>query len=113
MTYSDTEKAAIVCLLIELINADEKVTLDEQYIFSKICGEIAVTQDIFNAGKNMDVKYAMVVVKHMTDEQKMDVAVMMARIIDADGADDKEIKMLNQICLETGLDMVIHDKVKD
>ncbi len=98
MEYSNIEKAAIVCLLIELINADKTVALDERYIFNQICNELAVTQDIFDAGKSMDMDYAVVVVKHMNEDQKMAIAVLMTRIIDADGGvHDKELSVLNKI----------------
>lgn len=109
MAYSNNEKAAIVSLLIEMINVDGIIDLEELYVMNVVNGELGITQDIFEAGKAMDCNYAMTVVKHMSDENKMNVAVLLTKVIDADGEDDnREIALLNKICEATGIDTVIN-----
>lgn len=109
MTYSNNEKAAIVCLLIELINADGAIVPEEQYTLNVVNEELGITQALFDAGKLMDCSYAMTVVRLIEeDDKKTNIAVLMVRIIDCDGkATPEEIKMLNTICRQTGLDTVI------
>lgn len=109
MAYSNNEKAAIVSLLIEMINVNDKIDLEELYVMNVVNGDLGITQDIFEAGKCMDCNYAMTVVKHMSDEKKMNVAVLMTKVIDADGVvDNREIALLNKICEVTGIDSVIN-----
>lgn len=109
MAFNNNEKAAIVCLLIELINVDSKIDPEELYVFNNINSEFGITQEVYEAGKSMDCNYAITVVKHMSDDKKMQVAVLMAKVIDADGVvDNTEIALLNKICELTGIDTIVN-----
>ena len=107
--YNNRQKEAIVSLLIEMANADRKVTLEELHTSNVINAKLGITDDIFRVGRALALPYAIEVVRAMTDEQKLDVAVMLTEIIDSDGVDDAEISLLNYICVETGIDKLLPD----
>ncbi|MBQ7689955.1 MAG: hypothetical protein IJT30_02030 [Muribaculaceae bacterium] len=107
--YSNRQKEAIVSLLIEMVNADRKVTLEELHETNVINAELVITDDIFRVGRALGLPYAIEVVREMTDEQKLDVGHILTRIIDVDGVDDDEINLLNYICVETGIDKLLAD----
>jgi len=111
MTYSNNEKAAIICLLIEMANVDGNVDFEELYVMNSINEELCVTKEVFDYGKAMSCDYAMIAVKHMPDEKKMHVAKLITDIIDANGdVSEKEITLLNKICKQTGLDIIINQQ---
>lgn len=48
--FNDTQKAAIVSLLIEMINADKVVDPNECVVFDTICVEYGISEETFNLG---------------------------------------------------------------
>ncbi|MBR6284449.1 MAG: TerB family tellurite resistance protein [Muribaculaceae bacterium] len=106
--YTTRQKEAIVSLLIEMANADNKVTLEELHESNVINAELGITDEIFRVGRALALPYAIEVLKQMSDEQKIDVGLMLTRIIDADGeVDDVEIDLLNHICTAAGIDKLL------
>ncbi|MBQ0120863.1 MAG: TerB family tellurite resistance protein, partial [Bacteroidales bacterium] len=105
--YSDNEKSAIVSLLIEMINVDNVISLKEMDEINVINRDLNITEEVFLLGKALDFNYSVELVKHMSDEKKLEVAKYITRIIDADGVvKDVEIQLLNDICHRTGLDII-------
>ncbi len=103
--FSSRQKEALVSLIIEMVNADSKVTLEELHASNVINAQLGITDDIFKVGRALSLPYAIEVVSAMTDEQKREVGVLLTRVIDADGeVDDKEIGLLNHICAVAGID---------
>lgn len=114
LQYSDIQKAAIVCALVEMVNVDLKVTEEELRETNIINQELNVTDEIFELGVVMPVDHALRVIRKMNDEQKMNVAKLLVRIIDSDDeVANSEIVLLNEICSLTGIDLLFELRVKD
>ncbi len=113
MIFSQTQKEAIVSIIIEMINADHIVSLEELKISNLINNELEISDEIFKVGYALDVEFALSVIKEMSDEQKLQVAYILTRIIDADDAVDDEFALFNNICEKTGIDIVINRRIKD
>ena len=108
MNYTDTQKAAIISLVIEMINIHNVVSVEELTVSNIINNELHISQEIFEMGKALQVEYAIELVKKMTDQQKFEVGKLLTRIIDADGVvKPVEINLLNSICNLTGLDVIL------
>ena len=110
MMFSQTQKEAIVSIVIEMINADHVVSLEELRISNLINNELEISDEIFRVGYALDVEFALNVIKEMSDGQKLQVGYILTRIIDAD---DDEFALFNTICEKTGIDIVINRRVKD
>lgn len=109
--FNETQKAALVSLLIEMINADNQVDPRECAEFNTICVEYAISEDAFNVGRSLDSMVAVEIMKRMNDFQKIAVAQLLIRVIDADtNDDDNEIRLFNIICKATGVDVLINAK---
>ena len=108
--YTSRQKAAIVSLIIEMVNADNTITLEELHATNTINAELGITDDDFALGRALHLPYALEIVSQMTDEQKLDVGVMLTRIIDADEVHDNEIALLNHICVCTGIDKILRQR---
>lgn len=107
--FTETQKAAIVSLLIEMINADSEVHPNECAVFDTICVEYGICDDTFNLGRSLNSMVALDIMKRMGDIQKIVTAQLLTRVIDADANDDdKEIQLLNIICKATGVDTLIN-----
>ena len=96
---------------IEMINADKVVDPSECAVFNTICVEYGVCDETFNLGRALDSMVAIDIMKRMSDIQKLVVAQLLTRVIDADARDDdNEIKLFNVICRATGVDVLIDAK---
>ncbi len=106
--FNDNQKAAIVSLLIEMINADNIVDPSECDEFDAICAEYGIDDETYRLGKSLNCMFALDMMNRMSDIQKIATAQLLTRVIDADAqADDKEIQLLNIICRYTGVDRLI------
>jgi len=109
--FNETQKAAVVSLLIEMINADHVVDPAECAVFDTICVEYAICDETFSLGRSLDGLVAVDIMKRMSDVQKIAVAQLLTRVIDADAKDDdKEIQLFNYICKATGVDILVNVK---
>lgn len=107
--FSETQKAAIVSLLIEMINADKVVDPCECTVFDTICVEYGISEEAFKVGRSLNSMVAIDVMKRMSDIQKITTARLLTRVIDADANDDdREIRLFNLICGATGVDILIN-----
>lgn len=107
--FNETQKAALVSLLIEMINADKIVDPAECTVFDTICVEYGICDETFSLGRSLDGLVAVDIMKRMSDMQKIVVAQLLTRVIDADARDDdKEIQLFNIICRATGVDTLIN-----
>ena len=108
---SDIQKAAAVSLLIEMVNADGRVTMEEMCVFNFISARMGVSKETFNLGKTLGYEAAVTIVKSLSPEQKMKLAKDLTDIIDADNfAANVEIELLNDICHRTGIDIILNKK---
>ena len=107
--FNETQRAAVVSLLIEMINVDRVVDPSECDVFNASCAEYGIDEDTFNLGRSLNSMVALDIMKRMSDIQKLVTAQLLTRVIDADArADDNEIKLLNIICNATGVDVLIN-----
>jgi len=107
--FTETQKAAIVSLLIEMINADGEVDPRECDVFNLICVEQGIDDEVFGLGQRLDSFVALDMMKRMSDLQKIATAQLLTRVIDADSNDDdNEIRLFNLICKSTGVDVLIN-----
>ncbi len=107
--FSETQKAAVVSLLIEMINVDGIVDPRECDVFNTICVECAIDDEAFSLGQRLDCMVAVDMMKRMSDIQKLKTAHLLTRVIDADtNDDDQEIQLFNIICKATGVDVLIN-----
>ncbi len=105
--YSDIQKAALVSLLIEMVNADRRIDLEEVRVLNHICRELNIDSDTFTCGRGLIYKAAIVIASRMSEEKKIHAAKALVRIIDADNEiDPNELRLLNEICEATGIDLV-------
>lgn len=112
--FNETQKAAIVSLLVEMINADRVVDPSECAVFNTICVEYSISEDTFNIGRSLDSMVAVHIMKNMSDAQKITTARLLIRVIDADAKDDdNEIRLFNIICKATGVDVLVNAKCGD
>ena len=109
--FNETQQAALVSLLIEMINVDGVVDPSECDVFNTICVEYCIGDDAFNVGRSLNSMVAIDIMKKMNDLQKITVAYLLTRVIDADARDDdNEIKLFNIICKATGVDILVDAK---
>ena len=109
--FNETQKAALVSLLIEMINVDHVVDPNECVVFNTICVEYGICDETFTLGRALSSLVAMDIMKSMSDVQKIVTAQLLTRVIDADANDDdKEIQLFNVICKSTGVDVLINAK---
>lgn len=107
--FTESQKAALVSLLIEMINIDGNVDPRECDAFNTICVECGITDDAFTLGQRLDSLIAVDMMRRMTDAQKLKTAQLLTRVIDADTQDDdKEIQLFNIICKATGVDILVN-----
>jgi len=108
ITFNDTQKSAIVSLLVEMINADRHVDPTEVEMFNSICAELHINEDIYRIGIALNSMVALDMMRRMNDQQKIKTACMLVRVIDADANDDdREIHLFYNICHYTGVDVLI------
>lgn len=111
VVFNETQKAALVSLLIEMINADKVVDPAECAVFDTICVEYEICEETFNLGRSLNCMVAVDIMKRMSDIQKITTAHLLTRVIDADAKDDnKEIQLFNVICKATGVDVLVEAK---
>lgn len=107
--FNEAQKAAIVSLLIEMINIDGVVDPSECAVFNTICVEYGIGEETYNVGRSLNSMVAIDIMKKMNDLQKLTVAHLLTRVIDADACDDdKEIQLFNIICVATGVDVLVN-----
>ncbi len=107
--FTEMQKAAVVSLLIEMINADGAVDPCECEVFDAICVEYGIDEEIYNLGRSLNGLVAVDMMKRMSDQQKIATAQLLIRVIDADAKDDdNEIRLFNIICKATGVDLLIN-----
>ena len=107
--FTEMQKAAMVSLLIEMINVDGIVDPSECEVFDTICVEYGIDEETYSLGKSLNCLVAVEMMKRMNDRQKIAIAQLLTRVIDADAKDDdKESQLLNVICTATGVDILIN-----
>ena len=72
---------------------------------------LGIDRDTFETGRALDTKYAIEAVKAMTDEQKIVLGKLLVEVIDADDkVTHAELALLNHICRQSGIDVILNKK---
>ena len=107
MNFTDQEKIAIVSLLIEMANADQRIAYEEMITLNLICQKLEIDHNSFVVGHGLKCEHAIEILKTINDEKKKELAKLMVDIIDSDNqVDDTEIKLLNYACKKIGIDLL-------
>ncbi len=107
--FNNSELAALVSLLVEMANVDNKVAIEEIVEFQRIVDEYHIPMDVVEAGKQLSYDYAISVVKGMSEVKKVLVAKLVVSIMDADlKQEDVEFALLKDICIKTGIDKIVN-----
>lgn len=108
MAFTREEKAAIVSLIIEMINCDGSVTYEELIATNVIVRELDMDHDTFNMGIRLKPEHAIALVARMDDKKKIAVGKLLTRAIDADGkVETQELALLGTICRATDIDALL------
>jgi uncharacterized tellurite resistance protein B-like protein len=108
MPFTDQEKIAIVSLLIEMANADNRIAYEEMITINLICRRLEIDHNSFVVGHGLKCEHAIEVLKSMRDEKKIELAKLMVELIDSDNqVDETEIALLNHACREIGIDKLL------
>ncbi len=111
--FNSHEKAVVVSLLIEMANVDNNVAFEELVTTNNIFARLGIDRDTFETGRALDSKYAVEAVRSMTDEQKLVIGKLLVEVIDADDkVTHAELALLNHICHQSGIDVIL-DKKKE
>jgi len=111
MQFSEQEKIAILSMLIEMANADNRVAYEEMITFNLLCRRLEIDHNSFVVAHGLKCEHAIEVLKNMSDDKKLQLAQMMVEIIDSDNnVDDTEIALLNHACHEIGIDTLLNTK---
>lgn len=111
--FNSHEKAVVVSLLIEMANVDDNVAFEELVTTNNIFARLGIDRDTFETGRALDSKYAVEAVRAMTDEQKLVIGKLLVEVIDADDkVTHAELALLNHICRQSGIDVIL-DKKKE
>lgn len=115
VTFDGNQKAAIVALLLDMVNADGKVTFEELVCTNHMLRCLGVTEEDFLLGRDrLKDDYALHIALNMTDEQKIVLGKLLVEVIDADGkVDPSELHLLKSFALKTGLEpFLLKDRIK-
>ncbi len=103
--FSKTEREAVICLVIEMINADNIVQFEELVASNHINQLLGITEDEFALAMRLNPRHACEVVRKMDDDSKRYVASLLSSVMDADeDVADEECRLLNRIAELTGID---------
>lgn len=103
--FNSIEREAIVCLVIEMVNADRAVEFEELVMSNHINHLLGITEEEFAVALRLQPEHACKVVSEMDDDKKRFVAMLLREMIDADGkVATEECRTLNWIARLTGID---------
>lgn len=104
MTLSEKEKACLVSLTLEIINADYRVSDNEMRYYSLMQKDFSLTERDFNNGQAMDPYLALDILKNMSDDKKTAIALVLRKLISVDGQPHSyAIDALNEITIKADL----------
>ncbi len=108
VNFTSEQKAAIVSVLIEMVNIDGAVAYEELVRQNFIYYQLKIDDDIFELGRSLKYDYAVKMIAQMADDQKMSVAKLLVDVIDADNeVNEAELSLLNDFCARTGIEKIL------
>ncbi|MGL4955733.1 MAG: hypothetical protein ACRC9X_00970 [Bacteroidales bacterium] len=96
---SSLEKKAIAKVLLDIVNADNKITNGEVRYFEQLQRNFDITDEQIEEAKYMSVTGCLSIINDLQFIDKKAVAIMMLEMIKADGEIDKEeVKIFSFVC---------------
>lgn len=113
VTFDDNQQAAIVALLLEMVNADGVIDFGELVHVNDMLHRLGVDDDTFELGRHLKCAYALQIARNMTDAQKICLAKLLVEVIDADDqVAPQELHMLKTIADIIGLTQILNQSPK-
>lgn len=98
LNFTSLQKKAIVRLLFEIVNADEKITVGENDYFMQLQKNLEISDTDVKEASYMSITGSLSIVKQMSQEEKQVVAFIISEMIKSDTiVDDKELQMFSAI----------------
>lgn len=104
MILTEKEKACLVSLTLEIINADYKITDNEMRYYALMERDFSLTECDFKNGRAMDPYVALDILKNMPDDKKTAIGLVLRKLISVDGQPHNyAIDALNEITIKADL----------
>ena len=104
MILTKEEKACLVSLTLEIINADCKITDNEMSFYALMQKDFSLTESDFENGQSMDPYVALSILKDMSDDKKTAIGLVLRKLISVDGQPHNyAIDALNEITIKADL----------
>ena len=102
MILEQKERECVVCLALEIMNADYNVSDNEIRFFNLMARDFSLTEQDFNNGKKMDPYNALEILKGMSETKKCAIGLVFRKLISVDGQpNNPTIDVLNEITIKT------------
>lgn len=104
MVLAEKEKACLVCLTLEIMNADYRITDNEMRFYTLMQKDFSLTENDFKNGQAMDPYIALGILKNMPDDKKTVIGLVLRKLISVDGQPHNyAIDALNEITIKADL----------
>lgn len=104
LNLTSLEKKAVSKVLLDILNADGKVTVGEAAYFQQLQNVLGISDTALEEAKYMSVMGCLSIIKGMLPHEKSALALMMLEMIRADGEVDKrELEIFAVVCAATDI----------
>lgn len=111
INLTSLEKKAVTKVLLDIVNADGRITVGEGKYFLQLKNAIGISDSEIEEAKYMSVVGCLSILRGLTSDEKRLLAVMMLEMINADGdIDEEEMKVFIVVC--AGADIPLPDLKK-
>ena len=101
MEYTQIQKAAIACLLIEMANIDNDVAFEELIAINHLNKELKISKETQSLGFILEYEEAIDFLKPLSMEARIQVAKYLVVVADADEKlEPAELDFLNCVCTD-------------
>ena len=101
-------KKAVTKVLLDIVNADNRITVGEGKYFMQLKNAIGISDSEIEEAKYMSVVGCLSILRGLTHEEKILLAIMMREMINADGdINEEEMKVFIVVC--AGADIPLPD----
>lgn len=107
-SLSNDYKAALISLIIEVVNADNVIEYTEFLTVNQILQELEITDDLYAKGKTFDLLLAMHTIRPLSKECKTAVGLLLLECAEADRKIQPEEQcVLTKIFKTTGIHLTV------
>ena len=99
LNLTNLEKKAVTKVLLDIVNADGRVTIGESRYFQQLQNVLGIADSEIEEAKYMSAVGSLEIIKQMLPHEKQAIAIMMLEMIRADGdIDNEEVKVFLTVC---------------